>query len=135
MEYNIGQLVKKLKINKETIRYYERIGLLKEPKRDINGYRIYSDEDIKILQFIIMAKEYDFTLKEVGVLLSKLLPKISGLNQGEIVNIVDDKIKEIDKKLEELKIVRDVLVKVKNNVLINKDICYFGKSVEEILNS
>lgn len=39
--YYIGDLVKELKINKETIRYYEKIGLLSKPKRDANGYRIY----------------------------------------------------------------------------------------------
>jgi MerR family Zn(II)-responsive transcriptional regulator of zntA len=133
--YNIGQVVKKLKINKETIRYYEKIGLLKETKRDSNGYRIYTDEDIEILQFILMVKEYDFTLKEIAILLAKLLPKVNGLNQKEITDIVDNKIDEIDKKIEELSVIRKVLTKVKNNVLINKDICYIGKSIDEIINS
>ena len=40
--YNIGDSVKKLRINKETIRYYGKIGLLYEPKRDKTKYRIYS---------------------------------------------------------------------------------------------
>jgi MerR family Zn(II)-responsive transcriptional regulator of zntA len=133
--YNIGQVVKKLKINKETIRYYEKIGLLKETKRDSNGYRIYTAEDIEILQFILMVKEYDFTLKEIAILLTKLFPKVSGLNRSEIRDMVDNKINEIDKKIEELSIIRKVLTKVKNNVLINKDICYIGKSIDEIINS
>lgn len=40
--YSIGEVVKKLNINKETVRYYEKVGLLSEPVRDKNGYRIYS---------------------------------------------------------------------------------------------
>ncbi|WBW95989.1 MerR family DNA-binding transcriptional regulator [Oceanirhabdus sp. W0125-5] len=52
VNYNIGDLVNELNINKETIRYYEKIRLLPEPKRDKNGYRIYSKEDIEILWLI-----------------------------------------------------------------------------------
>ena len=132
--YNIGQVVKDLKINKETIRYYEKIGLLEDRKRDSNGYRIYTDDDIERIKFILMAKEYDFTLKEIAILLKKVFPKSSGLNEDEIIEIVNDKIDEIDKKIDELKITKKVLVKVKNNVLINKSVCYFGKSKEEIVN-
>ncbi|URZ08630.1 MerR family transcriptional regulator [Clostridium felsineum] len=50
--YTIGDLVKKLNINKETIRYYEKIGLLSEPKKNANGYRIYSEKDIEMIRFI-----------------------------------------------------------------------------------
>lgn len=131
--YNIGEVVKILKINKETIRYYERIRLLKHTKRDSNGYRIYTDVDIERLKFIIMAKEYDFTLKEIAILLTKVFPEASGLNQNEIEEIVNNKINEIDGKIEELSLIKKVLIKVRDNVLINKDICYFGKSIEEII--
>ena len=131
--YNIGQVVKILKINKETVRYYEKIGLLKEAKRDDNGYRIYTDKDIEILQFILMAKEYDFTLKEIAILLTKVFPKISRLNQSEVTDMVENKINEIDKRIEELITIKKVLIKVKNNVLINKNVCYIGKSIEEII--
>ncbi|CDM69991.1 Hypothetical protein CM240_2874 [Clostridium bornimense] len=134
MEYNIGHIVKELKINKETIRYYEKIGLLEEIKKDSNGYRIYTDDDIERIKFILMAKEYYFTLKEIAILLKKVFPKSSGLKQDEIIEIVDDKVDEIDKKIDELKIIKKVLIKVKNNVLINKNACYFGKSKEEIVN-
>jgi len=44
--HSIGELVKKLNINKETIRYYERIGLISETTRDKNGYRIYTKNSI-----------------------------------------------------------------------------------------
>ncbi|HEX3023029.1 MAG TPA: MerR family transcriptional regulator [Lachnospiraceae bacterium] len=50
--YMIGELVKVLGINKETVRYYERIGLLSKPRKDRNGYRIYTKSDLDILRVI-----------------------------------------------------------------------------------
>ena len=131
--YKIGDVVKELRINKETIRYYEKIGLLKNIKKDSNGYRIYSDDDVRTLQFILMAKEYKFTLKEIDTLLKIVFLEISGLNKSEIVDKVNNKIDEIDKKIEELSTIRRVLSKINDNVLTDKNICYFEKSMEEIL--
>ncbi|MGL5066324.1 MAG: MerR family transcriptional regulator [Sarcina sp.] len=131
--YKIGDVVKELRINKETIRYYEKIGLLKNIKKDSNGYRIYNDDDIKVLQFVLLAKEYNFTLKEIDTLLKIVFPEISGLNKNQILDKVNNKISEIDRKIEELSVIKNVLIKVKDNVLVNENICYFEKSMEEIL--
>ena len=67
--YNIRELVEELEINKETIRYYEKIGLFSEPKRDKNGYRIYSKEDIEKIKFILIVKNFGFSLKEISTLI------------------------------------------------------------------
>ncbi len=134
MIYNMGEVAHKLKVNRETIRYYERIGVLKDIKRDSNGYRMYTDEDIERLQFILMAKEYHFTLKEIEILLEKVFPKDERLNQEELTELVDYKLSELNKKIEELMLIKKVLLKVKQNVLIDKTACYQGKSIEEILN-
>jgi len=64
--YNIGQLVKEFNINKETIRYYEKIGLISETKRAKNGYRLYSKEDIEKIKFIFIIKKFGFSLKEIS---------------------------------------------------------------------
>lgn len=134
MEYTIGQVAKKLKINKETIRYYEKIGLLENTHRDCNGYRLYSDYDIDTLEFILMAKEYDFTLKEIKIIKTIFISDNCKVNEKEIINIIDKKINELDKKIEELLIIKKVLNKIKTNVFIGKNICYRGKSLMEILN-
>lgn len=60
--YTVGKLAKELNINKETIRYYEKIGLLSTPKKDKNGYRLYSEDDMQIIRFIIVAKNFGFSL-------------------------------------------------------------------------
>lgn len=134
MSYSIGQAAQKLKINKETIRYYERIGLLENTKRDSNGYRIYSDNDIEFLRFIILAKEYNFTLKEISMLKEIGLSDKNKCDEKEAVYMTDKKVNQIDKNIEELTLIRKVLDKIKTNVIIGKNICYCGKSLEEILN-
>lgn len=65
----IGQLAKKAHVNIETIRYYERRGLIPEPPRSESGYRHYSQDSVIRIQFIIHAKELGFSLKDVSELL------------------------------------------------------------------
>ena len=62
----ISQLAQKAGVHVETIRYYERRGLLREPPRTPAGYRQYSPADLVRLQFIARAKQLGFTLAEVA---------------------------------------------------------------------
>ena len=59
-----------LGVSVDTVRYYERRGLLPEPPRTEAGYRSYTDEDRRTLAFILRAKEHGFTLKEIAGLLA-----------------------------------------------------------------
>ncbi len=63
--FSIGQLARRAGVNVETVRYYERRGLLREPPRSAAGYRQYSDDDLWRLEFIARAKRLGFTLAEV----------------------------------------------------------------------
>lgn len=64
----IGRLADEAGVNVETIRYYERRGLLREPPRTDAGYRQYSPTDLWRLQFIARAKQLGFTLSEIQTL-------------------------------------------------------------------
>jgi MerR family copper efflux transcriptional regulator len=66
----IGQLARKTQVHVETVRYYERRGLLPEPPRRWSGYRQYSQDDIARLQFIKRAQKLGFSLKEIAELLA-----------------------------------------------------------------
>ena len=66
----IGLLADDLGVSVDTVRYYERRGLLPEPPRTDAGYRSYTDEDRRTLAFILRAKEHGFTLKEIAGLLA-----------------------------------------------------------------
>jgi len=64
--FTISQLAQEAGVHVETIRYYERRGLLREPPRTPAGYRQYSPADLVRLQFIARAKQLGFTLAEVA---------------------------------------------------------------------
>lgn len=68
----IGKLVRASGVNAETIRYYEREGLLPAPQRAANNYRVYHDGHRRRLCFIRRARELGFTLEEVRRLLSMI---------------------------------------------------------------
>lgn len=112
--YYIGDLVKELNINKETIRYYEKIGLLSKPKKDANGYRIYLKKDIETIKFVLIIKDYGFSLKEISMLIHD---EIFCGNIESVRSIVDSKLSEINKKINKLEGTKKLLEKVKINIL------------------
>lgn len=65
----IGQLARAADVGIDTVRYYERCGLLPEPARRPSGYRDYPAEAVRSLRFIRRAKELGFTLEEIAQLL------------------------------------------------------------------
>jgi MerR family Zn(II)-responsive transcriptional regulator of zntA len=115
--YKIGELVAQLKINKETVRYYEKIGLLSKPERRENGYRTYTENDLQKLLFILIAKRYGFSLKEIKELLTRLYEEepINGIR--DVRTIIQKKIKETDQKIEELERSKQLLHRVNDTIL------------------
>ena len=67
-----GELARRAQVNVETLRYYERCGLLKMPSRRASGYRQYEAGDVARVQAIRRAQRLGFTLKEIRELLSAL---------------------------------------------------------------
>ncbi len=65
-----GELATAAGVSRETLRYYERIGLLPEPQRSASGYRQYPSEAVGRLKFVGRAQELGFTLAEVAELLA-----------------------------------------------------------------
>ncbi len=65
----IGYLARAAEVNIETVRYYQRVGLIQEPKKPTTGYRIYPNEIVDRLKFIKRAKDLGFSLKEIIELL------------------------------------------------------------------
>lgn len=66
----IHRVAKEAGINIETIRYYQRIGLIEKPEKPLSGYRVYSEDTIARLLFIQRAKALGFTLAEIASLLT-----------------------------------------------------------------
>jgi len=69
-EFTIGELSKRAQVIVETIRYYEKIGLMPDPPRSSGGYRMYSDAHLQRLTFIRRSRELGFSQPEVRKLLT-----------------------------------------------------------------
>lgn len=72
---NIGKLADAARVNLETIRYYERIGLMPHPDRATGGYRSYGVEHIRRLAFIRRARELGFSIGDIKTLLALAEPE------------------------------------------------------------
>lgn len=106
----IGQVAKCSSVGVETVRFYERKGLLEEPPRRESGYRQYAQDVIRRIPFIKRAKELGFSLKEIGELLSlRIDPQTSC---GEVKERAETKIADIDSKLRDLRRMQAALVQL-----------------------
>lgn len=109
-DLTIGQLAKKTKVNVETVRYYERRGLISEPPRRESGYRQYSQDAVSRIQFIKHAKELGFSLKEISELLS--LRVDPDTDCGDVRKRAEAKIQEIEEKILALQRMKEALTKL-----------------------
>jgi len=110
----IGQVAKLAGVGVETIRFYEREGLLTKPKRKESGYRLFGPDVVSRIQFIKSVKELGFSLKEIRELL--FLRVDSRATVGEVKKRVDSKIEQIDRRIHDLKKVRNALAQLSRSV-------------------
>lgn len=106
---SIGQVALRAGVGKETVRFYEREGLLEEPPRRASGYRQYSEEVVKRIGFIQRAKRLGFSLKEITEL---LLLRVDGHTSEEVKRHAEAKLAEVERKLLELHRMRQALLQV-----------------------
>ncbi|MFO0802662.1 MAG: MerR family transcriptional regulator [Gemmataceae bacterium] len=103
----IGQLAKRTGVGVETIRFYERQGLIPEPERLASGYRHYPPEAIGRVRFIRQAQHLGFSLKEVLELLS--LQDDPNAGRAEVRNKVVAKLGDIKRRIQELETIQSDL--------------------------
>jgi len=107
---SIGQVAKRAGVGVETVRFYEREGLLEEPPRRASGYRQYSEEVVSRLRFIKRAQQLGFSLKEITELL--LLHVDAQTSCEEVWQRTEAKIAEVERKMVELHRMRQALLQV-----------------------
>ena len=120
MQFRIGELADKCGVNKETIRYYERLGLIPEPDRTEKGYRMYSQQTVDRLNFIKRMQELGFTLNEIDKVLG-----VVDRHEAKCRDMYDFtvlKIEDIQRKIEDLQRIGRMLVDLKERCPENKDI-------------
>jgi Hg(II)-responsive transcriptional regulator len=105
-----GDLARLANVNVETLRFYERQGLLPVPPRRASGYREYPPEAVELVRFIRRAQELGFTLREIKELLA--LREVPRATCGDVVVLARRKVAEIDAKINDLSAMRAALVRL-----------------------
>ena len=106
----IGELAEKAGVSIDTVRFYERRGLIAEPQRRESGYRIYTHEYADRIRFIRRAQELGFTLREVEELLSLRVSDAAGC--AAVRRQAEEKLQDVEEKIRDLQRVRDVLIEL-----------------------
>src|SRR5574337_118391 len=114
----IGQLAKEAQVNIDTLRYYEKRGLLPEPPRKGSGYLLYSPDAVKRIAFIMHAKELGFTLDEIAELLS--LRTDTAKQCKTVQGRAEAKIAEIEEKIQSLQQIKTALQRLVGSCKVNK---------------
>jgi len=107
IELSRGSLSSKTGVNIETIRYYEKIGLMPDPVRSTGGHRIYGQSHLKRLSFIRRSRELGFTLQEIR----ELLELVDGGDYtcAEVRNRTITHLDQVTRKIRDLKKIQRTL--------------------------
>jgi MerR family copper efflux transcriptional regulator len=127
----IGQVAKLAQVGVETIRFYEREGIIAEPPRRESGYRIYDTAIVTRLRFIKRAQELGFSLKEISELLA--LRVKANQNCERVKKRAESKLSEIKQKISDLTRMQKILTEVTEACVASKPIadCPILKAFEK----
>ena len=103
----IGEFAGAAGVNVQTVRYYERRGLLPEPERRASGYREYGPECLQRLRFILRAKELGLTLSEVEAMLA--LRQDADTTAAQVKARAEEKLADVAAKIRDLERIRQAL--------------------------
>lgn len=107
MSMTIGKLANQANVTIETIRHYQRIGLLQEPAKPEQGYRSYPEENLIKIRFIKRAQQAGFSLKEVAEIMA-----LSNNQCADVKHIAEQKIAHINHQIDALLNLRSDLMQL-----------------------
>lgn len=112
--YTRKETAERTGLSSDTLRFYEKLGVIPEPKRGENRYRRYDDDDIVRLLFIKQAKLCGFSLKEIV----STMALVEGTADCDVNSdsIIDDKVSGIDLQIEALQMMRTMLLLYKDRL-------------------
>jgi Hg(II)-responsive transcriptional regulator len=117
----ISEAAEQAGVNAQTLRYYERRGLVPKPPRRTSGYRDFPQDSVRVVRFIKRAQDLGFTLDEVEELLR--LRRQSGRNRAKIRSVAQRKIVQIEQKIAELE-------RMKRALAMLVQACHEGTALE-----
>ncbi len=107
-----GKLAKRFGCHLETVRYYEKIGLLLPPTRTAGGHRLYQIDDQRRLRFILRGRELGFSIGELRGLLSLVDSNV--YTCGEILDLTIDHLGSVRRKITDLRRLERTLARISN---------------------
>jgi MerR family transcriptional regulator, mercuric resistance operon regulatory protein len=102
----IGELAKSVSVNVETIRYYQRIGLMELPEKPYGGMRSYDHEDLQRLCFIRRAQQLGFSLEDI-----RKLSELSSSDCHQVEELAAEQLNLVHAKLRQLRRIESMLAK------------------------
>ncbi len=127
--YHIGGVTKLLGISADTLRYYEKIGLLPAINRTVSGIRVYIERDLSRLRFIRRAQKMQFSLKEIAELL-KMREDPQGA-RDEVRILTRSKLSEVEEHLDDLQFLRNELQLLLNLCTASENGCPIIEGIDE----
>jgi MerR family mercuric resistance operon transcriptional regulator len=103
-DYTIGQLAQSAGVNVETVRYYQRVGLIREPVRPQGGFRRYPQEAVERIRFIKRAQRLGFSLQDIAELL-----ELGEAHCADVREKAQAKRAQIDAQIRDLAAMREAL--------------------------
>ena len=103
----IGTAAEQAGVNIQTLRYYERRGLLPRPPRRTSGYREFPDDAVRIVRFIKRAQDLGFTLGEVEELIK--LRSEKRRDRTRVRAVAETRVRQVDRKIAELQAIKQAL--------------------------
>jgi MerR family transcriptional regulator, copper efflux regulator len=105
--FSIGEIARQANVHVETLRYYERRGLIPKPHRTVSNYRVYSSDNLRRLKFIKQAQALGFSLSEIKKLLA--LRATPRARCADVRRYATHKIEDIDARIHSLARMRKAL--------------------------
>lgn len=118
--FQVGEVSRHLDLNPQTIYFYERIGLIPPPRRTESGYRLFDQQDLERLAFIVRAKSLGFSLDEIKEILELKLGNL--LTCEAVYNRLDRKVRDIEENIRQLQLLRNELIPLVRQCCENLDI-------------
>ena len=119
--YKISDIAEQTALSADTLRYYEKIGLLKKVSRAPSGVRLYSDQDLSRIRFIQRAKTMNFSLDDIAKLLQ--MRENPGRAKKSVRQLTQDKLVEVEAHLKTLSTLQKELTLLVNLCTASKDGC------------
>jgi len=117
--FQVGEVSRRLGVNPQTLYFYERIGLIPSPQRTKAGYRIFSEEDVERLAFIVRCKSLGLTLDEIKEILA--LKNGRSLTCQAVHDRLNQKVEDIEDKIRHLQTLRSELLPLIERCQTNLD--------------